>query len=54
MAVNTARWWQIVRYDPKKMIIKNEKGKVVEVDRGIDKENSKLVVGDEHAKEMRQ
>ena len=44
MRTTNARWFQLWSYDIKKSALVNEKGKVMEIDGGADKENSNIAV----------
>lgn len=53
MRGTNARWFQLWSYDTKKFQLVNEKGKVMEIDGGADKENSNIAVGDAKADAIR-
>jgi hypothetical protein len=53
MRTTNARWFQLWSYDIKKSTLVNEKGKVMEIDGGADKENSNIAVGDAKAETIK-
>jgi hypothetical protein len=44
-----SRWWELFRFQDDKFIV-NDKGKVVEVSGGLDKENQNIMVNTKHGR----